>query len=238
MEYWKAVTSKLLIGHQVSSNDLEMLMLERCITAILAVPLILLGLHTLIRVVRHFYKFPMPQWMADIIDNPFRRKIQPPDETALRHGIQPGMRVLEVGPGNGTYTLGAARRIGPEGELVTVDIEPKMIERVEHRIAAEGVTNIDARIADVYDLPFDQESFDLIYMITVINEIPDIPKALSEFHRVLKPAGKLVFSELFMDPDYPLAGTLIRKAQAAHFRLEEQIGNFFYYTLIFEKGNG
>jgi ubiquinone/menaquinone biosynthesis C-methylase UbiE len=210
-------------------------MLKQFFRTLFVLPLILVTLHTLIRVVRHFYKFPMPQWMANAIDNPFRRKIQPPDETASRHGIKPGMRVLEVGPGNGTYTLGAARQIGPQGELVTIDIEQKMIERVERRVAAEGLTNIDARVADVYDLPFDAESFDLVFMITVINEIPDIPKALSEFYRVLKPAGKLVFSELFMDPDYPLAKKLIKKVQAAKFHLKEQIGNFFYYTLIFEK---
>ena len=210
-------------------------MLVRLLYFILSIPLILICLHTIVRVVRYFYKFPMPQWMANVIDNPFRRKIQPPDETAIRHGIQPGMQVLEVGPGNGTYTLGAARLIGSDGQLVTIDIEPKMIERVEQRIATEGVTNIDARVADVYDLPFNSESFDLVYMIAVINEIPNIPKALSEFHRVLKTAGRLVFSELFMDPDYPLASTLIQKAETAGFSLVKQLGNFFYYTLIFER---
>jgi ubiquinone/menaquinone biosynthesis C-methylase UbiE len=177
----------------------------------------------------------MPEWMANAIDNPIRRKIQPPMETALRHGIEPGMRVLEVGPGNGTYTMAAARQIGPTGELVTIDIEPKMIERVNKRILEERITNIDARVANVYDLPFDDQSYDLIYMITVINEIPDIPSALKEFYRILKPEGRLVFSELFMDPDYPLATTLARKVQQFNFQLQEHIGNFFYYTLVFQK---
>jgi len=207
----------------------------RIIYILLTIPVSLLILHTLIRIVRHFYKFPMPQWMANAIDNPIRRKIQPPDETAIRHGIQPGMRVLEVGPGNGTYTLGAARQLGPEGELVTIDIEPKMIERLQQRIDEESITNIDARVADVYELPFNDASFDLVYMIAVINEIPDIPQALAEFHRVLKPSGSVVFSELFMDPDYPLSAALTRKVQTAGFRIKEKLGNFFYYTLIFEK---
>jgi ubiquinone/menaquinone biosynthesis C-methylase UbiE len=177
----------------------------------------------------------MPQWMANLIDNPFRRKIQPPEETAIRHGIKPGMRILEVGPGNGTYTLASARQVGPDGEVVAIDIEPKMIERVQRRIEAEGITNIKARVADVYELPFDDNSFDLVYMITVINEIPNIPAALVEFQRVLKPSGKLVFSELLLDPDYPLARRLTQKVQAQGFRLKEKIGNFFYYTLRFEK---
>ena len=208
---------------------------KKFLTTLLAISLTLLTLHTIIRIVRYFYKFPMPEWMANIIDNPLRRKLQPPRETAIRHGIKPGMRVLEVGPGNGTYTMGTAHQIGPEGELVTIDIETKMIGRVNQRITSEGLDNIEARVANVYKLPFDDQSFDLIYMIAVINEIPDIPQALVEFHRVLKPSGTLVFSELFMDPDYPLAGTLTQKVQAAKFRLKEKIGNFLYYTLIFEK---
>jgi len=210
-------------------------MFLRILYTLLAIPATLIVLHTIIRIVRHFNKFPMPQWMANLIDNPVRRKFQPPDETAIRHKIEPGMRVLEVGPGNGTYTLATAHRLGPEGELVTIDIEPKMIERVRRKIEAEGVTNIDARVADVYELPFEDASFDLVYMITVVNEIPDIPRALVEFHRVLKTAGKLVFSEILLDPDYPRAATLTRKVQALEFRLKVKIGNFFYYTLIFEK---
>jgi ubiquinone/menaquinone biosynthesis C-methylase UbiE len=200
-----------------------------------AIPLLLICLHTVIRILRHFHKFPIPEFMADLIDNPLRRKIQPPYETAIRHGIQEGMRVLEVGPGNGTYTLAAAQRVGPTGEIVAIDIEPRMIERVNKRIELHGTNNILARLADVYELPFDDASFDLIYMITVINEIPDIPKALAEFHRVLRPTGSLVFSEILLDPDYPLAKTLSQKVQDAGFQLKDKIGNFFYYTLIFTK---
>ncbi|MGD8398918.1 MAG: class I SAM-dependent methyltransferase, partial [Anaerolineae bacterium] len=140
---------------------------------VLGIALGLVVVHTLIRIVRHLYKFPMPEWMANAIDNPLRRRIQPPAEAAVRHGLQPGMTVLEVGPGNGRYTLAAARRVGPAGRVVAVDIEPRMIERVERRIAAGGVRNVEARVADVYDLPFGAGSFDAIYLNTVIGEIPE-----------------------------------------------------------------
>jgi ubiquinone/menaquinone biosynthesis C-methylase UbiE len=145
------------------------------------------------------------------------------------------MQVLEIGPGNGTYTIGAAHRVGPTGKVIAIDIEPKMIARVQKRIEAEGIKNIEARVADVYDLPFEDSCFDLIYMIAVINEIPNIPKALAEFHRVLNPNGTLVTSEIFTDPDYLLASNLTKKFRAADFHLKEKIGNYFYYTLIFTK---
>ncbi len=48
-------------------------------------------------------------------------------------------------------------------------------------------------------------------------------------------AGTLAFSEMLTDPDYPRAGTLIRLATAANFQLKKKIGNFFAYTLVFEK---
>ena len=210
-------------------------MFRRLLWVLLAIPLVLIALHTIVRIVRHFYKFPMPEFMADLIDHPLRRRLQPPHETAVRHGLEPGMMVLEVGPGSGTYTMGAARCVGAQGRLVTVDIESKMIERVRRRAEVEGVENIEARVADVYDLPFEDGTFDVVYMIAVIGEIPEPLRAMQEFYRVLSPMGTLVFSELVLDPDYPLANTLIRLAASAGFRQRTKIGGFFYYTLIFEK---
>ncbi len=209
--------------------------LRRLARVLLALPLLLVAWHTAVRIVRHFYRFPMPQFLADLIDNPLRRRIQPPEEMAVRHGLRPGMRVLEVGPGNGTYTLGAARRVGPLGQVVAVDIEPRMVERVQQRAAAEGVRNVQARLADVTDLPFLDGSFDAVFMITVMGEVPSPVRALRELRRVLAPAGTLACSEVLMDPDYPLASTLTRWAERAGFRLREKCGNLLSYTLLFEK---
>jgi len=202
---------------------------------LLGLPLMVVALHTLLRIIRYFYKFPMPEFLANIIDNPLRRKIQPPVEMPIRHGIEPGMKVLEVGPGNGRYTIETARRVGNTGKVIAIDIELKMIERVAQRAQAEGITNLEARVANVHNLPFEEGTFDAICMIAVISEIPQPERALGEFYRVLKPSGTLAFSELFSDPDYPLSRTLIRKASRVKFQLKKKVGNFFSYTLIFQK---
>jgi ubiquinone/menaquinone biosynthesis C-methylase UbiE len=205
--------------------------------ACVGVPLLMISLHTTIRVIRSFHKFPIPQAFADLIDNPLRRRIQEPEATAIRHGLQPGMTVLEVGPGNGRYTLASSRLLGESGKIVTVDIEPRMIERVRKVARRKGVTNIEAFVASVYDLPFEDRTFDLIYMIAVIGEIPDPERAMGEFQRVLSSRGSLVFSELFMDPDYPRVSTIVKWAKSKGFRLQEKVGNFFHYTLIFHKSS-
>lgn len=207
--------------------------LLRLLKTILLLPVILVAWHTLVRIIRRFYKFPIPQFLANLIDNPLRRRIQPPDATAIRHGIEPGMTVLDVGPGNGRYSIASVRRIGPAGCLHAIDIEPKMIERVQARAAAEGVTNIQPRVASAYELPYPAAFFDAIYMITVTGEIPDPVRAMREFRRVLKPSGTLAVSEILVDPDYPRSSTVTRWAAAAGLHPVKQIGSFFYYTLVF-----
>jgi ubiquinone/menaquinone biosynthesis C-methylase UbiE len=210
-------------------------MLQALARVLLALLLVIVALHTLVRVIRYFYKFPMPEFLANVIDNPLRRKIQPPSEMPIRHSIEPGMTVLEVGPGNGRYTVETARRVGDTGKVTAIDIEPKMIERLAQRAQAEGVRNLEAKVADVHNLPFEKGTFDAVSMIAVISEIPQPERALSEFYRVLRPGGILAFSELLTDPDYPLARTLIRRAAKANFRLKKRVGNFIAYTLVFEK---
>jgi ubiquinone/menaquinone biosynthesis C-methylase UbiE len=209
-------------------------MLRKLFRIVFGLPLAFLAWHTLVRIIRHFHKFPIPQFLANAIDNPLRRRIQPPAEMPLRHSIAPGMTVLDVGPGNGRYTVEAARRVGESGRVIAIDIEPRMLERVSRRAQAEGIANLEARLADVYALPFSDGALDAVCLMSVIGELPDPDRAIREFKRVLKPGGTLAFSELLMDPDYPLAQTLVRKAQAAGLHLKTRSGNFFSYTLVFE----
>ena len=138
--------------------------------------------------------------LADLIDNPLRRRVQPPDLLAQRHGVRTCMTVLDVGPGNGRYTLAAARAVGPHGHVHAIDIEPRMIRRVQQRAAEQGVANIEAHVADVYALPYPDDFFDVVYLITVTGEIPEPIRMLRECHRVLKPAGTLGISGLSVAP--------------------------------------
>ncbi|TET22573.1 MAG: methyltransferase domain-containing protein [Candidatus Stahlbacteria bacterium] len=76
---------------------------------------------------------------------------------------------------------------------------------------------------------------DLVYMITVLQEIPDRHRALLEAHRVLKPGGILAITEFFPDPDYPLKRTTVRLALSAGFTKDAVEGSFFNYTARFVK---
>lgn len=209
--------------------------MKAILRVLLQIPLFVLAWMALARIVRHFYKFPIPEFLAPLIDNPFRRKFQPPEAMPGRFGLLPGMKALEIGPGNGSYTLAAARAVGPRGKIVAVDIEPKIIRRLQERLAAEGVQNVEARVANVHRLADPDEEYDAIYLIAVIGEIPQPERAVREFYRLLRPAGLLAFSEFFPDPDYPSPLKTIHLAQTAGFRLHSTHGNWWSYTLVFDK---
>jgi ubiquinone/menaquinone biosynthesis C-methylase UbiE len=174
---------------------------------------------------------PCPYALAWLVDNPLRRWYM--RSLLDRLGIQPGERVLELGPGPGVFSVEAARRTEPDGGLVAVDIQPKMIAAVEKRVREAGLTNVETHIASAYDLPLEDDSVDRAFLVTVLPEIPDRGRALAELRRVLRPGGVLSITEEFLDPDYPLASTTIRWLEEAGFELMERHGHWFVYTLNF-----
>jgi ubiquinone/menaquinone biosynthesis C-methylase UbiE len=179
------------------------------------------------------YSPPCPASVSWLVDNPVRRWY-------LRHvvertGVRSGERVLELGPGPGTFTIEAARRTSPRGSVVAVDIQPKMISALQHRVREAGVDNVGACVAAASQLPLEDRSVDRAFLVTVLPEIPDKQSALSELRRVLKPSGILSVTEEFLDPDYPLRRTTMRWASEAGFELVERHGNWWTYTLNFKR---
>ena len=190
----------------------------------------------LLKLVRRFWKFPIPAILTGLIDNPIRRKIQPPKTLADRMQLQPDMFILEVGPGKGTYTFEVAKRV-PDGKVIAIDIQESVVRKLKKKCEELGITNVEPKIMDVYNLNFDNEVFDRVFLISCLPEIPDPVRALKELNRVLKPNGLLCLVEAFPDPDYPLPRTEIKWAKDAGFTLDATHGNWFIYYLIFSTSN-
>ena len=192
----------------------------------------------LIRIIRKLIHFPAPAFIGRFLDSDRRRILQPPDEFISAAGIEPGMRVLEIGCGSGAFTTFVARAVGSEGLVEALDIQPGMLAQLKKKLELPeyvDLQNINLHEASAYDLPFDDGGLDLVYMITVLPEIPDQDRALAEVYRVLEPGGILAVAELLFDPDYPLKSTTIRRCQQAGFRLDAAAGNLWTYTVRFIK---
>lgn len=122
----------------------------------------------------------------------------------LERILQPrkGERLLEVGPGIGTHALRVASSVAPDGLLVVLDVQRQMLNEVSRRAAKAGITNIYSTNGEATHLPYADDVFDGAYLIGVLGEIPDQEVALRELQRVVKPDGRLVIGEIFIDPDF------------------------------------
>jgi ubiquinone/menaquinone biosynthesis C-methylase UbiE len=148
------------------------------------------------------------------------------------------MKVLDLGCGSGAFTTFAARAVRANGKVYAVDIQPKMLDQLRKKLRRpefQDIKNIEIKQASAHELPLENESIDLAYMVTVLPEIPDPGKALQEVKRVLKPGGILAITEFFPDPDYPLRSTTVRTGQEQGFVLEASMGSFWNYTVRFRK---
>ncbi len=102
--------------------------------------------------------------------------------------LRKGVSLLDCGSGPGTITVGLAQAIAP-GEVVGIDMEPSVIDLARAHAVEHGVSNVRFEVADVYDLPFPDDSFDAVFSHNVLEHLKEPLTALNEMRRVLKPGG-------------------------------------------------
>jgi len=111
--------------------------------------------------------------------------------------LKPGLRVLDVGCGPGSISVGLAKATAP-GELRGIDTEPSQVELAAQAGAEQGLINAEFRVADVRDMPFEDGWFDVVYCGDLLAYVPETGDALNEIRRVLKPGGILGCREIIM----------------------------------------
>ena len=115
-----------------------------------------------------------------------------------RAAIRPGEKVLEVAVGPGVAFVEILRRVGRDDTVQGVDFSPRMLAKTQQRARAAGFANFRLQQADARRLPFADNTFDVLfnsYMFDLL-PIPDMSQVLGEFHRVLRPSGRLVLVNL------------------------------------------
>ncbi len=112
--------------------------------------------------------------------------------------IRKGDRVLDVGSGSGTDALIASLLVGPEGEVLGLDMTRAMRERLRRNAEAMGADNVRVLDGDAEDIPLPDASVDAVTTNGVLNLVPDKPKAIGEIHRVLRPGGRLQVADIVL----------------------------------------
>ena len=171
-----------------------------------------------LRVFRRAAPEPMPWRLAPMLTTRGRSRLFGAPERVLdRAGVAPGMRALEVGPGPGMYTVALAKRVassGEDGRVTCLEIQPQMIEILRERLRAAEIRNVEVIQGDGQRIPLPDATFDLIFLVDVVGEIPDKFAFFAECARVLKPGGTLAVTEQISDPDFQLPSTVRTLASA------------------------
>jgi len=181
------------------------------------------------------WSLPCPSAFAWVLDNPGFQRILGTATTLDRIGLRAGQRIVEFGPGPGRLLIPAARRVLPEGEVIGVDVQKGMLDRLERHAKRQGIANLTTIHGDATRPHLPANSCDVVMLCEVLGEIPDRAAVLAQCFQALKPGGVLSVTESLVDPHYQFQSTLRRFAGRAGFRLQSIQGGRWLYTASFIK---
>jgi len=115
--------------------------------------------------------------------------------------LKPGMKVCDMGAGNGYHTLPMGEAVGETGVVYAVDVQPEMIEMLKQRIAEKNLTNIKPIVGLYHDPKLEPNTCDLILLVDVYHEFSHPIEMLAGMREALKPGGQLVLVEFRAEDD-------------------------------------
>lgn len=182
-------------------------------------------------------QIPFPAWLSWLfLDNPIVEIVINTPKTIDRIGLYSGEHGIDIGCGSGRLAIPAAKKVGLSGRIVAFDIQPEMLKLVQQKANRAGLSNIIIHCDDITtDNTFSPNSFDRVWLVTVLGEIPEQVAALKNIYRLLKPGGILSVTEILGDPHYQTRGTVLNLGQKVGFEPYQNWGNFLSFTQNFIK---
>ncbi|MDQ6786802.1 MAG: methyltransferase domain-containing protein [Acidobacteriota bacterium] len=175
--------------------------------------------------------------MSFILELPWRRIVLSPSDLVKRLSLTKTSRVLEVGAGSGFYSVAVAQNI-PDGKLELLDLQEEMLEKARLKMESAGLKNVGYSLANAGgQIPFETESFDVVFMVTVLGEVKDQKLLVRELHRLLRGNGILSVSEHLPDPDFVSFEKLSKLLEKYDFKLSRRFGRRWAYTANFQRFN-
>ncbi len=181
------------------------------------------------------WSLPCPTVMSWAVDGRLVDAVSGTTSTLERMDLKPGMTVIEIGPGPGRLLLPAARRVLPGGKAIGVELQQGMLDKLRRKLARDDPGNVELIHADATQAVLPAECADVVYLCTVLGEIPDRPAALRNCRDALRPGGRLSITEIMLDPHYVSRAKLYALAEQAGFEPENETSTWTRYTANFRK---
>lgn len=135
------------------------------------------------------------------------------DRLIARLKPAPGAKLLDVATGTGVVALAAAQAVGIQGRVMAIDLAEAMLDRLQEKIAKFGIANIDLHVMDAGALEFRRDYFDYVVCSFGIFFLPDVPAALKEWTRAVKPGGRVAFTVFGKRAFQPMMDLFIKRLQ-------------------------
>ncbi len=117
--------------------------------------------------------------------------------------LKPGEIVLDLGSGGGIDVFLAAKKVGPTGRSIGLDMTPAMIDRANSNAKKVGLSNVEFKLGEMEAIPLVDESVDVVISNCVINLSPDKAKVFRQIYRVLRSGGRLAVSDIVLNGELP-----------------------------------
>jgi len=142
---------------------------------------------------------------ADWLERPERNQEEHTEKLVEQLKVKPGDVIADIGAGTGYFTRRLAKKTGPKGTVLAVDIQTEMLELLTNQMAEAGITNVRPILGTITDPKLPADSVDLALMVDVYHEFDHPWEMMHAITRSLKPGGRVVFVEFRgEDPDVPI----------------------------------
>ena len=156
---------------------------------------------------------------ADWLERPERDEEEHTEKLVTQLKVRPGDVVADIGAGTGYFTRRLAKKTGPGGTVLAVDIQPEMLDLLTNQMAQAGLRNVKPVLGTITDPKLPPDSVDLALMVDVYHEFDHPWEMMQAITRALKPGGRVVFVEFRgEDPAVPIK--LVHKMTEAQVKKE------------------
>lgn len=187
------------------------------------------------RVLSRKINLPCPPGYIFLLDSPLINRVAGPEKLIEMAEIGPEMHVLDAGCGPGRITIPVAEFLRESGQVTAFDMQPGMLARLQQRLTEKNLSNVEVIQGRFGDNLLGTGTYDRVFLVSVLGEIPDQQGALQEIHQALVSGGILSITEVLPDPHFQSQAAVTQLAKITGFQADLVKQDWRSFTMNLKK---